>query len=299
MNDNERTLLGYVCKGDIKNAQQHAKIILSGMKSEKDRYFCEKLLRTLDNKPNVIELPPNLREILIAEEISNFPENRYLLRDSEKEVVQKISAMLKAAERLSEMGITYYPAVMLYGASGGGKTMLAKYIAYKTNRPFVYVRFSSIVSCTLGSTQTNVARVFDYARTAPCVLCFDEIDALGMARGQKDDVGEMSRVVIALMQEMDRLSNNVIVIGTTNRYDCLDTALVRRFTLKHKVELLNCQEIKTLAGKFFNYAGVVANTWLSDFCCAQFSIEESAATVIEKCTNKIVQTLTDEDRINA
>lgn len=107
--------------------------------------------------------------------------------------------------------------------------MLARYIAHKAKLPFLRIQFSSLVDSHLGQTQSNLARIFDYVRTAPCVLCFDEIDAVGMARGQKDDVGEMNRVVIAIMQEMDRLPNNVIIIGTTNRFDRLDPALIRRF----------------------------------------------------------------------
>ena len=62
----------------------------------------------------------------------------------------------------------------------------------------------------------------------PCVLCIDEIDTIAMRRGQTD-VGEMNRVVISLMQELDQLPNDMIVVATTNRYDQLDSALLRRF----------------------------------------------------------------------
>lgn len=166
---------------------------------------------------------------MIAEDTEEFPEARFLLRNEEKSITQNIVAIYRASEKLNEMGIPYLPALMLYGQSGCGKTMLARYIAHKAKLPFLRIQFSSLVDSHLGQTQSNLARIFDYVRTAPCVLCFDEIDAVGMARGQKDDVGEMNRVVIAIMQEMDRLPNNVIIIGTTNRFDRLDPALIRRF----------------------------------------------------------------------
>lgn len=295
MTDKERTLIRYICDGDIKKSQQQAKIILSDLSSKKDEAFRGNMLRKLDTKTNLIELPSNLQELLIAEDASNFPESRFILRPEEERIVEAVLSAAKASERLSELGISYLPALMLYGQSGGGKTMLARYIAHMADRPFVYVRFSSIVNSRLGSTQSNVAKVFDYARMAPCVLCFDEINAIGMARGQKNDVGEMNRIVIALMQEMDRLPNNVIVIGTTNRYDCLDPALIRRFSIKHEIVPMQREDIKLLAEKFFRYAGVATDGWLDDWCNTNFEGTEPASTVIEKCTGMVVDEIIREN----
>jgi len=294
MNDKQRLLIQYICDGDIKKAQQQARIILNELTTAKDEMFKKNMLRKLDTKPNIIELPYNLREFLIAEDVSNFPENRFVLRPEEAKIVEKVMSTVKASERLSELGISYLPAVMLYGDSGGGKTMLARYIAYKANRPFVYVRFSSVVSSYLGSTQSNIAKVFEYARTAPCVLCFDEIDAVGMARGQKNDVGEMNRIVIALMQEMDSLPNNVIIIGTTNRYDRLDSALIRRFPIRHEVRPMSRSDINDLAERFFKYAGIATEGWLKDWCDTNFTDTEPASTVVEKCTQLIVNRIIQE-----
>ena len=296
MNDSERVLLHYVCDGDIKKSQQQAKIILNGMTSKKDESFQKDMLCKLDKKTNLIELPYNLRELLIAEDMSSFPENRFVLRQEEAEIVNSVLYTLKASERLSEMKISFLPTLMLYGKSGGGKTMLARYIAHRVNRPFVYVRFSSIVSSYLGSTQSNIAKVFNYARTVPCVLCFDEIDAVGMARGQDNDVGEMNRIVIALMQEMDRLPNNIIVIGTTNRYDRLDPALIRRFSIKHEIMPMQRDDIRLLSEKFFRYTGFIPSESVSNWCNSNFGESEPASTVIEKCTKKIVNEIINEQK---
>ena len=65
-------------------------------------------------------------------------------------------------------------------------------IAYTTNLPFVYTNFSGMVNSALGKTQKNIGMVFDYARKSPCVLCLDEIDAIGTRRGGKDDVAEVN-----------------------------------------------------------------------------------------------------------
>ena len=296
MNDTERILIRYVCEGDIKKAQQQARILLGQMNAKKDSDFSQNMLRKLDAKPvNLIELPYNLRELLIAEDVTDFPKKRFILRTGEADIVRQTLSSLKASERLSEMGISYLPALMLHGQSGSGKTMLARYIAHKADLPFVYVRFSSIVSSYLGSTQANIAKVFEYAKNSPCVLCFDEIDAVGMARGQKNDVGEMNRIVIALMQEMDQLPNNIIVVGTTNRFDRLDPALIRRFTITHEVLPMSSEDVTALAKKFFRYSGVQIEGWFSEWRNANFSEDEPASAVVEKCTSLIVEKIMQEE----
>lgn len=290
MNEKERTLLHYVCNGDLKKAQQEAKLILESLTSKKDEKLKENLLKILDSKNNkFIELPYNIKDLLLAEDVSNFNESKYLLREEEKKYVEKVLGIRKISEKLGEMGISYLPSLMLYGESGTGKTMLARYIAYKADLPFIYVKFSNMVSSYLGSTQSNIGKVFEFARTSPCVLCFDEIDAVGMSRGQKNDVGEMNRIVIALMQELDNLPNDVIFIGTTNRFDRLDDALIRRFTMKYEVKKLEKLEIYKLVKRFFKYScnyenDVVVEKWCNDM----FGINETASFVVNTCVSEIV-----------
>lgn len=297
MNDIEKALLECVCAGNIQKAQRQAKILLGCLTADEDQPFCERLLQQLNARDaNLIELPFNLQDILIAEDVSNFPENRFVLRPDEGKVVDNILSAFKASVKLAELNISYIPSLMLYGESGGGKTMLARYIAYRADLPFVYVRFSSLVSAYLGSTQANIAKIFEYVRVVPCVLCFDEIDAVGMARGQKNDVGEMNRIVIALMQEMDRLPNHIIVIGTTNRFDRIDPALIRRFVLSHEVKLLQSADVLLLAEMFFHYAGVDTAGWLNAWCRRTFGEAEAASAVITRCTERIVQSIIKESR---
>lgn len=289
MNDRERDLIRIVCDGDIRMAQKQARLVLNGLTAKKDEQFKANMLRKLDAKGDFIELPYNLQHLLIAEDMTNFPKARFLLREEEETAVRKTLALYRAADKLAEMGIPYLPALMLHGQSGCGKTMLARYIAHKADLPFVYVQFSNLVESYLGKTQSNVSRVFEYARSAPCVLCFDEIDAIGMARGQKDDVGEMNRIVIALMQEMDRFRNNVIIVGTTNRFDRLDPALVRRFPLQYELKPLRDEEAMQLAQNFFAYAGIDSSSWLQSWCNETFKPNTPASSVVKECTDVIVK----------
>lgn len=254
MNDRTRELIRYVCNGDISRAQTSAMILLKSNTTKKDEEFCNRLIKQMESKANFMQLPQNLKGILVAEDVSQYPEDKYFWRDTENEIANKVVSMYRVADKLQEKGIKYLPAAILYGESGCGKTELARYIAHKVNLPYVYVQFSTLVESYLGKTQKNIASVFDYVKKEPCVVCFDEIDAVGMARGKKNDVGEMARIVISLMQELDTLPNSVIVIGTTNRFDMLDKALVRRFPMNYQIEKLNQTDAETMARKFLEYA---------------------------------------------
>lgn len=93
MNDSERRLIRFVCDGDMRNAQKAVKIILNSISSKKDEQFKENMLRKLESKREFIELPYNLQHLLIAEDTEEFPEARFLLRNEEKSITQKIIAI--------------------------------------------------------------------------------------------------------------------------------------------------------------------------------------------------------------
>lgn len=285
MNDYTRVLLRNVCNGDLRKAQNAAMALMKNNTTKKDEGFCERLIKQLESKANFVQLPQDLKGILAAEDVSQYQEDKYFWREREREIVDKVVSMHRVADRLQSKGIRYLPATILWGESGCGKTELAKYIAHKVGLPYVYVRFSALVDCHLGSTQKNVAKVFDYVKQESCVVCFDEIDAVGMARGQKDDVGEMARIVIALMQELDTLPNNVIVIGTTNRFDMLDKALVRRFPMNYQIEKLNQTDAEAMARKFLEYAGMGKAS--IDTYVASVGGYVPASTIIRDCTEYI------------
>lgn len=307
MNDNERHLLRAVVTRNQKDAQKYARIILNGITSQRDHGFKQQLLRTLDAKStNFIELPYNLKELLVADDVEDYPMAKFLIREGEEVVANRIISTYKASRRLQELGVKYLPAALLYGASGTGKTELARYIAHKAKLPFIYVRFSSLVNSLLGGTQSNISKVFTYAKSSPCLLCFDEIDAIGIKRGDRQDVSEMSRVTIALMQEMDALPNDVIIIGTTNRFDRLDPALVRRFPINHEVLPLKYDDVEVLAQKFFDYCGITFDrNWLykeipytisnpndtSRCLCQTYTVSE----VVTKCTDYIIDKIIAEE----
>ena len=122
---------------------------------------------------------------------------------------------------------------LLYGPPGTGKTLLAKAVATECGLRFLAVKGPELINMYIGESERNVREVFARARAAkPCIVFFDELDALAPARGSGGDSGGvMDRVVSQLLAEVDGLSgaggDDVFVSGATNRPDLLDPALLR------------------------------------------------------------------------
>nr|MCG2885964.1 AAA family ATPase [Vulcanisaeta sp.] len=111
-----------------------------------------------------------------------------------------------------------------------GKTLLAKAVATESNANFIAVRGPEILSKWFGESERAIREIFKKARmAAPCVIFFDEIDAIAPARGLRVDSGATDRIVNQLLAEMDGIAplKNVVVIAATNRPDIMDPALLR------------------------------------------------------------------------
>ena len=269
MNDLDRRLIVAVCQNDLQSAKKIVKIILEQDKTQKNRMFVNRYLTMLNNSAmNLMELPAELKNLLIMEDVSvSFNENRYYLSNRESKVVEKILKLNKASQRLAEIGVNYINSTILYGESGTGKTTFGRYIAHKMGIPFAYLNFSRVVDSYLGSTQKNISKVFDHVKQQKCVFMIDEIDAIGMRRRDSKEVGEMSRIVISLMQNLDTLTGDVVLLGATNRLDIIDEALMRRFTTKHEVKRLNQQERYEMASKFLSDVDLdYDDDWLIGIC---------------------------------
>jgi AAA+ superfamily predicted ATPase len=109
---------------------------------------------------------------------------------------------------------------------------VAEAIAEALAVQFFTVRYDALVGSFLGETNTRLARLFDYARTVPCVLFFDEFDAIGKERGDVHETGEIKRVVSFLLMQIDQLPSYVVTLAATNHAELLDRAVWRRFQLR-------------------------------------------------------------------
>lgn len=173
--------------------------------------------------------PSALREVLVE-----VPDVKWSdiggLEDVKRKLKEAVEWPLKYPESFKRMGIRPAKAILLYGLPGCGKTLLAKAAANESEANFIAVKGPQLLSMWVGESERGVREVFKKAKqTSPCIILFDEIDAIAPRRGAHAGSHVTETVVNQILTEMDGIENleNVIVIGATNRPDMLDPSLLR------------------------------------------------------------------------
>ena len=131
---------------------------------------------------------------------------------------------------LLQSGLDISNTLLLYGPPGCGKTTVAQYISSITGLPLVTARLDGLISSLLGSTAKNIRKIFDYASKRECILFLDEFDVIAKLRDDKNELGELKRVVNSLLQNIDGFNSDSILIAATNHHELLDPAIWRRFS---------------------------------------------------------------------
>jgi transitional endoplasmic reticulum ATPase len=152
------------------------------------------------------------------------------LEKTKQELKESVEWPIHHPESFKKLGIRAPRGILLYGPPGTGKTLLAKAVAKESEANFIQVKGPSLLSMWVGKSEEGVRKVFERARqVAPCVIFFDEIDALAGRRGVEMGTKVTERVLNQLLAEMDGLEdlNDVTVIGATNRPDMVDPAILR------------------------------------------------------------------------
>lgn len=184
-----------------------------------------------------------------AKDFSPDEKNRVTFKDvagakEAKEELKEIVEFLRFPKKFHELGAKIPRGVLLLGAPGTGKTLLARSVAGEAQVPFFHMSGSEFVEMFVGVGASRVRSLFQKAKkAAPCILFIDEIDAVGRRRGAGlgGSHDEREQTLNQILVEMDGFepTQNIIVIAATNRPDVLDPALLRpgRFDRRVVIDL--------------------------------------------------------------
>ena len=237
--------------------QQTMKAIIAGSKRASAKASSQASLPGLDApnrtrgsaQSNNSELPERIAELVHA-----IPAERRLsdlvLAPQVLEAVEEFIDEFSQAPLLRSHSLEPRHTVLLLGPPGNGKTSLAEALATELSLPLLSVRYDAIVDSYLGETSNRLRRLIEFATNNPCVLFFDEFEAVGKERSDAQETGEIKRVVSTLLVQMDRLPSHTLIVCATNHPEMLDRAVWRRFELKLEVNKPGPEQLKNWFKKF-------------------------------------------------
>lgn len=221
----QKEMIRGIATNNILKARQGALGALNENTTQKNKNFVARYKSILTSEHGFLyELPAELKGLLQCEDVSmSFKESRYYVSEQQMELASKIFRMAEVSQKLMELQI-----------------------------------FSRIIDSYMGSTAKNIAKAFAYASSNPCIFMLDEVDTISCDRKStsgKGSDGEMSRITVTLMQEFDKIPNDVIVLAATNRYDLLDSAFVSRFSTKQEMKPFTTEENQKMIQMFLSDIG--------------------------------------------
>lgn len=226
--------------GDSRTARAAAEAIIAEEKAKNHNVLADRLTKALHvngngnghKAPTLLGANPGRHREFLLELIPEKRIEDLVLSDLNRRACEELIEEQRRASVLRAHSLEPRHRILLSGPPGNGKTSLAEAIAEALALPFFVVRYEAMIGSYLGETAARLKRVFDYARTTPCVLFFDEFDAVGKERGDEHETGEIKRVVTSLLMQMDDLPSYTITVAATNHSELLDRAVWRRFQLR-------------------------------------------------------------------
>jgi SpoVK/Ycf46/Vps4 family AAA+-type ATPase len=266
-----KLLLSHV-RGSDEEFRSAAMQVISEEESKNNHRLARDLLRILENntsgglaKPlfpsNTCPVPKDQERQTLLVDIreSEHVMSDILLSKESKSVVEGLLHEYRKSELLRVHGMRPSTKLLFCGPPGCGKTLCSEIIAKEMGLPLLYTRFDAIVSSYLGETAANLRKVFDYAASGRWVILFDEFDAIGKARDDSTEHGELKRVVNSFLQLLDSFTAPSFVIAATNHEHLLDPALWRRFDevlLFPKPTLYEINSLLSMKLKNFPHTGL-------------------------------------------
>lgn len=225
--------------GRSQDIQLYIKRLISKLQRQQPQN-AEKLLTLLKDLPtlqaplrseNSTPLPVDLETRLQLARIEHpvLLEVEPIWNSELEKILNQVIAERENEEQLLKANLFPARSVLFTGPPGVGKTLAAKWLSKRLNKPLVLLDLAAVMSSFLGRTGNNVRNVLDYAKEIKGILLLDEFDAVAKRRDDSTEIGELKRLVTVLLQEIDDWPSSGLLIAATNHPDLLDPAIWRRF----------------------------------------------------------------------
>ncbi len=180
-------------------------------------------------KPVPLAQPKGELANLVSVSYSDTRLSSMVLPAELEERLKRVLMEQRQQHRLRNHGLVPRRKLLLLGPPGSGKTLTADALAGELKVPLFTVVFDSLISKFMGETASKLRIVFDAMVTTRGIYFFDEFDAIGSKRGERNDVGEIRRVLNSFLQLLEKDDSDGLIIAATNHPELLDPALFRRF----------------------------------------------------------------------
>lgn len=222
------------------------------------------LRKTALPKPSAQALPVDDESRLTLLKLFKDPQDREqpLLSANLEERLTQLIQERRQSDRLATLGLNPPRSAIFIGKPGVGKTLTARWLAAQLSVPLYVLDLTAVMSSLLGRSGTNLRAALDFAKTIPCVLLLDEIDAIAKRRSDDSDIGELKRLVTVILQEIDEWPSTGLLLAATNHPELIDPALWRRFDLIVEFKLPESAEIKAAIKRFLGPDVALFGRWI-------------------------------------
>ena len=253
-NDTIVSMLNYINSGKkdlfYKSVEDYASLL---GKNSSIRY---RINRLISEKPKEFirleNLSSDIKNLITQSPIT---EDNVFLNDVTKSIIDELLLEWSNSEVYKFHNLPIRNKILFHGTTGNGKTTVAKHIAKLSNLPFVEVNSDTMIDSKIGNSGFNIHKIFNQINQ-PCVLFWDEVDTIGRKRGIGGDSAaglENERMVKSILVNIEKLNNDVIFIGATNRREVLDSAFLRRFDVQFELTAPSELEKEKFAKQMIEY----------------------------------------------
>lgn len=299
------TLFSAIGRGDWEETASTALEIVESVDAKGNR----KAARTLRGALNGVAHQPNgsttnpVESALLSQILVRCPAgpslNELFHQAETKRLLADVRDEWAAQDVLAAGGLPMRRRLLFHGPPGCGKTVTAAALAAQLGIPAYVVRFHALIGSFLGQTAVHLREVFQFAAQRRCVLLLDEIDVLGKQRGNQMDVGELDRIVVALMQELDLAKIRGLIIGATNLPAHLDLALWRRFDLHLEFPVPSAEELVVYGKRLAKAQGVPFSAALRKRLAGAGDFAAAERCILNEARRRIIQVHKDNGKGNA